>query len=256
MTSSRVGQYHFALEIDSWSIAHLIMPQIIHDPKDWVREVSKRSEVPSEVFGVVSSKRHASNQRFCLFLRSNQFSSQEEFASHFLKFWVNDVAGNDETLRFSEYFRIPYHFSLNGVPPQDFFNAVFVWYNFLNQQHFRPYWDDVEGVGIQVMRDFYPPHDLRLLHGFTVPLPALVQQLPPPKLIRDSRTKDVYLGGPISLANHACSKHSNCVLNLNDGVRLGADIFIMSGQRVYICYSSDEEEIARTRGFRCAVCVR
>ena len=136
------------------------------------------------------------------------------------------------------------------------FNAVFVWYNFLNQQHFRPYWDDVEGVGIQVMRDFYPPHDLRLLHGFTVPLPALVKQLPPPKLIRDSRTKDVYLGGPISLANHACSKHSNCVLNLNDGVRLGADIFIMSGQRVYICYSSDEEEIARTRGFRCAVCVR
>ena len=77
-----------------------------------------------------------------------------------------------------------------------------------------------------------------------------------PKLIRDSRTKDVYLGGPISLANHACSKHSNCVLNLNDGVRLDADIFIMSGQRVYICYSSDEEEIARTRGFRCAVCVR
>ena len=132
-----------------------------------------------------------------------------------------------------------------------------MWYNFLNQKHFRPYWDKVEGVGIfQVMRDFYPPYDLRLLHGFSVPLPADVKYAPSPMRLRDSRTKDVYLGGPLSLANHACSKHSNCVLNLIDGVRLTADVFIMSGQRVYICYSANEDEIARTRGFRCAVCAR
>jgi hypothetical protein len=168
---------------------------------------------------------------------------------------VNDVVGNDMTLRYSEYFRIPDHFSSNGVPPDEFFMAVFVWYQFLKQNHFRPYWDKVEGVGIQVMRDFYPPHDLRLLDGFTVPLPPVVKHVPPPKGIRDSRTKDVYLGGPISLVNHACSKHSNCVLNLKDDVRLGADIFIMNGQRVYICYTS-EHEMARTRGFTCAVCVR
>ena len=73
MTSSRVGQYHFALEIDSWSIAHLIMPQIIHDPKDWVREVSKRSEVPSEVFGVVSSKGMLRIKGFAFFCDQTNF---------------------------------------------------------------------------------------------------------------------------------------------------------------------------------------
>jgi len=130
------------------------MPQIIHDPDEWVSEIMKRSEVHSEVFGVVTSSRHASNQRFCLFLRSNNFSTQREFVSHFTNKWVNDVVGIDMTLRYSEYFRIPDHFSSNGVPPDEFFMAVFVWYQFLKQNHFRPYWDKVEGVGIQVMRDF------------------------------------------------------------------------------------------------------
>ena len=106
------------------------------------------------------------------------------------------------------------------------------------------------------MRDFFPPYDLRLLDGFSVPLPDAIRQVLPPLMIRDSRTKDLYLGGPLSLVNHACSRHSNCVLNLKGGVRLSVDTFIMSGQRLYMCYNSNEDEMRRVRGFGCAICFR
>ena len=106
------------------------------------------------------------------------------------------------------------------------------------------------------MRDFFPPLDLWKLEGSLVPLPQSIRGTCPPKFIRDSRTADSYLAGPISLVNHACSKHSNCVLNVTNGARLAADTYIMSGERLYICYSSDENEMSRIRGFKCGVCSR
>ena len=254
--STMMTQYQIAVEVDSWSIVHLIMPLVIDDPIEWAAFALKRSEVPSEALGVVTPKRHAFNRRLCLFLRSKDFTSTSQFVSHFLSSSVKDKTSVDDSLVQSEFFRIPGHFLNAGGTPEQFLNAVFVWYNFLCQNHFRPYWDSDEGVGIQVMRNFHPPHDLRQLEGFSVRLPATVQDSNPPKFIRDSRTKDLYIGGPVSLVNHACSKHSNCVLNLTDRVRLAADIFIMIGQRVYICYNGSEDEMLQARGFQCAICVR
>ena len=221
--STMMTQYQIAVEVDSWSIVQLIMPLVIDDPIEWAAFALKRSEVPSEALGVVTPKRHAFNRRLCLFLRSKDFTSTSQFVSHFLSSSVKDKTSVDDSLVQSEFFRIPGHFLNAGGTPEQFLNAVFVWYNFLCQNHFRPYWDSDEGVGIQVMRDFHPPHDLRQLEGFSVRLPATVQDSNPPKFIRDSRTKDLYIGGPVSLVNHACSKHSNCVLNLTDRVRLAAD---------------------------------
>jgi len=250
-------QYQIAVEVDSWSIVHLIMPLIIDDPYEWVAFASKRSEVPSEALGVITPQRHAFNCRLCLFLRSKAYTSTSQFVTRFLSSFVKDKKSLDASHLQADFFRIPGHFLNAGGTPEEFLKAVFVWFNFLCQKHFRPYWDNEEGVGIQVLRDFFPPHDLRLLDGFSVPLPATVQHSNPPKFIRDSRTKDLYIGGPVSLVNHACSKHSNCVLNLTeDRVRLAADTFIMIGKRVYICYNSSEEELLQSRGFKCAICVR
>ena len=249
-------KHHIAVNVDSWAIVHLIMPMVIDDPQVWVYSSSKRSEVPSEALGIITKDRYAFNRSFTLFLRSNEFSSCTEFVSYFGKISVQDSFIVDGSSLHANTFRIPEHFTSTGGTPDEFIDAAFVWYKFLNQKHFRPYWDDVEGVGVSVMRDFFPPYDLRQLDGFSVPLPDSIQQLLPPLMIRDSRTKDLYLGGPLSLVNHACSRHSNCVLNLKGGVRLSVDTFIMSGQRLYMCYNSDEEEMRRVRGFGCAICFR
>jgi len=256
MASRRLSKHQVAVNVDSWSIAHLVMSQIIDDPIDWVNAVMKRSEVPSEVYGLVSPNRFAFNRRLCLFLRSNNFSTLNEFSSHFLRNWVQDSHCADDSTVQSIFFVIPDYFLKTGVPPDAFFSGIYIWYKFLNQQHFRPYWDIQEGVGISVMRDYYPPHDLSLLEGFSVPLSAHAREFEDPKFVRDSRTNDVYIGGPLSLVNHACSKHSNCVLIVVDGVRLAADSYINAGRRVYMCYNSNEDELIRWRGFGCAVCFR
>ena len=254
--STTKTQHSIAVEVDSWSIVHLIMPIIIEDPHEWSTLASNRSEVPSEALGIVTPRRHAFNRRLCLFLRSNEYSSTSEFVTKFLSTYVKDSSDFDASRVHSEFFRIPHYFLTSGGTPEQFLQAAFVWYNFLCQQHFRPYWDNDEGVGIIVQRDYHPPLDLRQLEGFSVRLPAAIRDSVAPKFIRDSRTKDLYIGGPVSLVNHACSKHSNCVLNLKDRVSLAADTFIQSGERVYICYNSKEDELLRSRGFQCAVCVR
>jgi hypothetical protein len=232
------------------------MPLIIDDPHEWVKRVLKRTEVPSEALGVVSPSRYAFNRRLCLYLRSTHFTSQDDFISHFIEIWMKDSSSIDERHVMSECFRIPEHFINGAVLPHHFLAGVHIWYEFLNQNHFRPYWDDVEGVGVSVLREFFPPLNLSQLQGFAVRLPVHVQSTNPPKLIRDSRTADMYLGGPISLVNHACSKHSNCILNLTDGVQLAADLYVNSGGRIYICYNDSEDELLRIRGFGCAVCNR
>jgi len=249
-------KHQIAVNVDSWAIVHLIMPMVIDDPEIWIACSSNRSEVPSEALGIITKGRYSFNRSFCLFLRSNDFSSSNDFVSYFGKISVQDSLILDGSSLHADTFRIPDHFISTGGTPVQFIEAAFVWYKFLNQKHFRPYWDDVEGVGVSVMRDFFPPYDLRLLDGFSVPLPDSIQQLVPPPMIRDSRTKDLYLGGPLSLVNHACSRHSNCVLNLKGAVRLSVDTFIMSGQRLYMCYNSDEDEMRRVRGFGCAICFR
>ena len=254
--STTKTQHSIAVEVDSWSIVHLIMPIIIEDPHEWSTLASNRSEVPSEALGIVTPRRHAFNRRLCLFLRSNEYSSTSEFVTKFLSTYVKDSSDFDASRVHSEFFRIPHYFLTSGGTPEQFLQAAFVWYNFLCQQHFRPYWDNDEGVGIIVQRDYHPPLDLRQLEGFSVRLPAAIRDSVAPKFIRDSRTKDLYIGGPVSLVNHACSKHSNCVLNLKDRVSLAADTFIKSGERVYICYNSKEDELLRSRGFQCAICVR
>jgi hypothetical protein len=254
--STTKTQHEIAVEVDSWSIVHLIMPIIIEDPHEWVKLVSKRTEVPPEALGIVTPRRFAFNRRFCLFLRSNEYLSPSIFVTHFLGTFVKDSFTCDASRLQSQFFRIPHHFMTSGGTPDQFLQAAFVWYTFLRQQHFRPYWDDIEGVGIIAQRNFNPPDDLRQLQGFSVSLPHFVRDTVLPKLIRDSRTRDLYIGGPVSLVNHACSTHSNCVLDLNHRVSLSADTFIESGTRVYICYNSNEDEMLRARGFQCAVCVR
>ena len=232
------------------------MSSIIDDPQAWVKLSSKRTEVPSVCFGVLSPSRHAFNRKLCLYLRSIKFKNESDFISHFHDNWVLDSSTLDAEAPSPFFFRIPMHYTVSGVLPHHFLSHVFIWYKFLIQQHFRPYWDDIEGVGISVMRDFFPPLDLRRLEGYSVPLPMDVRADRSPRLIRDSRTADLYLGGPVSLVNHACSKHSNCVLNLKEGVFLAADTYIKSGTRIFICYNSNEAEMLESRGFICAVCAR
>ena len=256
MSARRLTQYEFSVGLDSWSIVHLIMPLIIEDPHDWVNCVLKRTEVPSEALGVVSPSRYAFNRRLCLYLRSTDLTSEHDFISHFHDNWMTDSSSIDQRHVMSECFRFPEYYLNGAVLPHHFLAGVYIWYKFLNQHHFRPYWDEVEGVGVSVLRDFFPPLDLSRLHGFSVHLPVDVRSTNPPKLIRDSRTADLYLGGPVSLVNHACSKHSNCILNLTDGVRLAADTFVKSGDRIYICYNESEDELLQIRGFSCAVCNR
>ena len=256
MSAARLSKHQAAVAADSWCIAHLILPGIINDPIEWADVLSKRSEGPSDAFGVRSSWRYSFDQRLCIYLRSHRFVTEYEFVSHFQKTSVSDSSTLDSNDLDSNYFPIPLYFTNGGVPPHEFLKNVFIWHMFLNQNHFRPYWDNVEGVGISVMRDFFPPHNLRRLDGFTVPLPTPLLHVPPPKLIRDSRTADLYIRGPVSLVNHACSKHSNCVMSLGDGVRLAADTFIMRGARIYICYNPKEDELLSSRGFKCAICAR
>jgi hypothetical protein len=256
MSGTRMSKHQVAVAADSWCIGHLILPGLINDPIEWIHILSKRSEVPSDAFGVISSERYAFDNRLCIYLRSHRFLTEYEFVTHFQKTSVSDSSTLDLNDLGSVYFPIPAYFTNAGVPPHEFLKSVFIWHMFLNQKHFRPYWDSVEGVGISVMRDFFPPHNLRLLDGYLVPIPTALLHVPPPKYIRDSRTADSYIGGPVSLVNHACSKHSNCVLSLDDGVRLAADTFIMSGAKIYICYNDKEDELLSSRGFKCAICTR
>ena len=127
MSLTRLSNHQVAVEVDSWSIVHLVMPQIIPDRIEWVKAVSARTEVSPECLGVISVNRHDFNQQFCLFLRSIHITSKEAFISQFRKSFAVDCASIDSENLLADFFRIPDRFMRSGGPPDHFLNAVFVW---------------------------------------------------------------------------------------------------------------------------------
>ena len=66
---------------------------------------------------------------------------------------------------------------------------------------------------------------------------------------RWSTTTNYYFGGPISLLNHACMRHSNIDYDMEDDGII-ALVHINAGDQLLWEYA-DEEYLIRTRGFRC-----
>ena len=139
---------------------------------------------------------------------------------------------------------------------QNFLNRVRFWVNFLRQDEVRPYRCDIEGVGILSRAEFEPGLPFQSVTGFMKTLPrSLLDILTPVAGKRMSRTSDKYVGGPISLVNHACKKHANCHFDHNGCVLVSED-YIGAGQKLRYVYNDNKDELFLTTGFKCFTCSR
>ena len=97
------------------------------------------------------------NVRFNEFLRSTQFAGIDSSLSMSL----NDVAcdyGNEFSVHGPcNQFIVPKYFIDHPEGSrQKFLNRVRVWVDFLRQDQVRPYWCDIEGVGVMPRAEFEP----------------------------------------------------------------------------------------------------
>ena len=142
----------------------------------------------------------------------------------------------------------------NHLPPIAAFKMLVPWLRFLCQKSVSVYWDEWENMGVKVRKAFERHDVIEALNGFGYPLTFTTLQAQRPKNARFSLLRgDVYLAGPAGLINHACEKHSTCILHFNDW-KIEVNVSRLdAGARVYYRYS-DEDDMKLNRGFSCSAC--
>ena len=233
------------------------MPSLFKDSTDWISAARTRKEVPPHILGTLSHDHFLYNTKFNDYLRSCHQSLLENIEHNFCNAINSDDATNFASLDPCNVFVVPKYFILppDGSPTL-FLTRVRLWVDFLRQDEVRSYWCDVEGVGILSRTEVDTALPFKSLTGFMKVLPkALLESLQPVPGIRMSRTSDKYIGGPISLVNHACKIHANCHFNYNTCC-LEAEDFIGRNQKLRYVYNSSEEELFMKCGFKCFVCLR
>ena len=142
----------------------------------------------------------------------------------------------------------------NNFPPIQVFKFLVPWMRFLCQKSVTVYWDPFEYMGVKVRKAFERHDVIEALRGYAYPVNNATLTAQRPKNARFSLLKgDVYLTGPAGLINHACSKHSNCVLNFREWIIEVNVSRLEAGARVYYTYS-DEDDMCHNRGFSCTMC--
>ena len=233
------------------------MPSLFKDSTAWISAARTRKEVPPHILGTLSHDHFLYNTKFNDYLRSCHQSLLENIEHNFCNAINSDDATNFAALDSCNVFVVPKYF----IHPPDgsptlFLSRVLLWVDFLRQDDVRPYWCDVEGVGILSRTEVDSALPFKALTGFMKALPKSLQEsLVPIPGVRMSRTSDKYIGGPISLVNHACKIHANCHFNYNKCC-LEAEDFIGVNQKLRYVYNSNEDELLTTCGFKCFVCLR
>ena len=246
----------YLINLDSWAIANMVMPPLFQDPHSWISAARTRNEVSPDILGTLSPSHFQYNLKFNEFLRSAHFTTIQSFQTMLCRA-VDCDDGTEFSLRgLCNRFRVPIYFICPpDASPELFLNRVYVWVSFLRQDDVRPYWCEVERVGLMSRTEIDAAEPFKSITGFMKSLPkALQEELAPIPGRRMSRTTDKYVGGPLSLVNHACKHHANCHLN-HHTCALEAEEHIGPGQKLRYVYNSSEEELHLTSGFKCYVCV-
>ena len=245
------------MNIDSWAIVHMVMPPLFYDSKDWISAARTRNEVPRENLGTLSHEHFHYNLNFNEFLRSAHIDSFNSFEFLFRDHVVSDDRSMFRVHVDPKAFIVPSYFIVSPEgAPRTFLSRIWIWVEFLRQQQVRPYWCSIEGVGIMSRCELDAGLPFDTVTGFMKTLPkALLDTVAPVPGTRMSRTEDKYVGGPISLVNHACNKHANCHFD-HQLCALVAEDYIGPGQTLRYVYNSCEDELFVSSGFKCCICMR
>ena len=254
---------------ESWACIHLIMPTLFDNAQEWMEAVHSRQDLPIECQGTISETRFYDNLRFIQFVQSNGFSRESgHMMNYFCQHWQYDngnkfifrapkyrieFAHADEVV-LSNYLTLPRVLIRKDFPPKKTIKFLLPWFRFLSQNEVGVYWDRIEQIGIYVKEDF--PRATTLfslecsLHSLNK-VGIMTQQL---NHQRFSFTAfDMFLAGPASLINHACSNCSNAILDFSSlQVVVNAD-YVLAPGRVYITYN-DEPTLLQHRGISCLMC--
>ena len=155
-------------------------------------------------------------------------------------------------------------------------SGTFHWARFVTQYRITLYNDTVEGVGVRLRSSalMYESGDtLWPLIGcvFRVDRHIALAKLQSPTVrwsYFGDESKPMYLGGPVSMINHACRQHSNVVLKVLDRDDMDAQIQrypcktivavaetrISPKDRIYACYDYNADDLFASRGIACQLC--
>ena len=156
-------------------------------------------------------------------------------------------------------------------------SGTFHWARFVTQKQFTLYFDEVEGVGVVTARSAHPYEGGHTLWPLIGPIERVATRIALAKLESSSDrwsyfgdlNKPMYLGGPVSLINHACRRHSNVILKfieIRDSAQqiqrypgetmvAVAETRINANDRIYTCYDDNADDLFITRGIRCRSCI-
>ena len=125
---------------------------------------------------------------------------------------------------------------------------------FLCQKAVTVYWDVLENIGVKTRKAFERYDVIEALRGHAYRINEGTLQAQRPKNARFSLLRgNYYLAGPAGLINHACAKHSNCVLHFSEWTVEVNVSRLEAGARVYYTYS-DEDDMLQNRGLSCRMC--
>ena len=139
-------------------------------------------------------------------------------------------------------------------PPITAIKFLVPWLRFICQRDIEAYWDATEQIGLVTRIHLFRGGVISILQGYSHVLRAsgLTSQWR-----RGSRfslmQNNRFLAGPASLANHACSKCSNCALDFKSLSFVVNNEHIARGERLYITYSH-EQDMRNNRQIFCLKC--
>ena len=238
---------------DSWACCHLIMPSLFVSANSWIEAATLRREVPSEIFGTISIDRFNYNLNLLSFIRSSDFRSlrKSEMISYFEDHWVYDTPGSFWPPLYDGLL-LPTEIVRGALPPTALIKHLIPWIDFLLSPTVVSYWDETEQIGVQLNCKFLMQADsiqcLKPIYHVVNSASTSLQALSSGRFSFTSHNH--YLAGPASLINHACSRHSNvivdhkiqeCVINVPR---------LHHAQRLYSTYNT-EPELLKSRGFQC-----
>ena len=271
--------------IDEWVIVHWILPQCVPEFEKWERIAHGR------LFGAIAHGLTRKNRQaeFCettTFLQSLKRCQCESMPR-----WASEFSEGTNLLLAAQGHRA-LHVTRRAYSSMDMLHyrhetthlfslvqtGTFHWAQFLTQSRVKTYVDIVEGVGVRLCTT------ARVYEGGETVWPLIGRVF---KVARDivmaSMTQcsserwsfferaeiPMYLGGPISLINHACRKHCNVVIKaiekqsenadtqrwVNETVVAVAEMRIEPNDRIYVCYDDCADGLFASRKIFCLMCM-
>ena len=241
---------------DSWACCHLIMPSLFVSAQAWIDAAKLRREVPQEIMGTISIERFHYNRNMVSFIQSSEFRSlrKKQMISYFEDHWVYDIQGSFWPPLFDDLL-LPTEIIRGAFPPTNFIKHLIPWIEYLLSNTVQSYWDDTEHIGVRLTCNFLMQADsIACLKPMYYAVNAASTSLQALQSGRFSFTsQNQYLAGPASLINHACSRHSNVVVDHKAQEVVINVPRLCQFQRLYSTYNT-EAELLKSRGFQCLQC--